>query len=207
MKTIFTTLIIMLSAVLVYAQNYINIGSTKSSVRTIMGEPNSVRQMINTEVWTYGNEGLATLTFENGKVIEYSNYRDILPIGKISNVKKLSKKKEMDKEDWSAAIEEAKRLAAAENATTEKSVFGTHSSQFTSTSPPPINYSTFEGGKYAKVAKAQQWDAYIFPSNAEQKLNEYNMKRYLMFGTLGLGFLLIMYFLLKKKKKIDPINH
>lgn len=168
-------------------------------MRKVLGEPNSVSHRIGTEVWTYGEEGLASLTFKNGKVHEFHNYKNILPIGK-REAKTIENKK--SEPNWKQLIKEAEDEAAKAKSKRTKSVFGTDDAQFTSTSQPAINYTTFEGGKYAEIAKDQNWDLYTFPSDAEQRLNEYNMKRYLMFGTLGLGFLLIVYFLLKKR--IDP---
>ncbi len=83
MKHIYLVLIAIFSSMLIYAQEYINIGSTKFEVKKVMGEPTSINhfEITNTEIWGYGEYGLATITFKNNVVFEFYNHGSILKIG------------------------------------------------------------------------------------------------------------------------------
>jgi hypothetical protein len=192
---LFTVLIFLVGSLLI-AQEFINIGSTKSDVRNILGEPNSINQMSFGEVWSYGDEGLATITFKSGRINEFNNYKNVLPIGEI---RKSSTKNNGKEPDYDKIIEEAKREVAAKQATMKKSVFGTYSSQYVSTGSSIIDYSTYEGGKYKEVAEANKWSSEIFPSNAEEQLQEYQLKKYGIIGGVLLIISTLLVFLLRRK--------
>lgn len=68
-----------------YSQEYINIGSTKQNVKDVQGEPESIEsyESLGEEVWGYGELGVASVTFKNGKVKSFKNYQNILRIGDI----------------------------------------------------------------------------------------------------------------------------
>ncbi|WP_395761750.1 hypothetical protein [Elizabethkingia anophelis] len=71
----------------IYSQEYINIGSTKQNVKYVQGEPMSIEsyESLGEEVWGYGESGIASVTFKNGKVKSFRNYQNILRIGNIKS--------------------------------------------------------------------------------------------------------------------------
>ncbi len=84
MKKTILILIAIFSITILNAQRYINIGSSKNDVKEVMGEPISIKnyQYLEEEVWSYGKQGLSTVTFKNGKLFEYNNSCGILKIEK-----------------------------------------------------------------------------------------------------------------------------
>lgn len=84
------------------AQNYINVGSTKEDVLSVMGEPTTIskNEIYATEIWGYGELGLATIKFKNNKVHEYKNYHKLLKIGPLQTKKEEQNTKLKNDEFW-----------------------------------------------------------------------------------------------------------
>lgn len=85
----------------------------------------------------------------------------------------------------------------------DKSAFGTYSSQY---GRPPIDWDTYEDGKYNEVAEAEKWDNYVVPPNANQRLEDYkNKKLFNLIILLAIITVMVVagYFMFFRKKNTE----
>ena len=178
-----------------YAQ-YINIGSTKQEVKKVQGEPFSIEsyEEFGEEIWRYGETGVATITFKNGKIKSFINHDEILRIGDISK----KPKKELSKEEfWKKAnSKENSHIPKAPNAYGEdKSGLYGGASQSIKTFPK----------EYEEMAEANGLSPYEMPDEItlQEMQKEYETKKAIKWGLISLGEIgfLFLIFKLKSKKR------
>ncbi|WP_223557916.1 hypothetical protein [Chryseobacterium lathyri] len=178
-----------------YAQ-YINIGSTKQEVKKVQGEPVSIEsyEIVDEEIWRYGETGIATITFKNGKIKGFRNHNEILRIGDISK----NPKQELSKEEfWKKAnSKESSHIPKTSNTYGEdKSGFYGNGGQSIKTFPK----------EYAEMAEANGLSPYEMPDEItlQEMKKEYETKKAIKWGLICLGVIgfLFLIFKLKNKKK------
>ncbi len=104
-----------------------------------------------------------------------------------------------NKPNYKKLVADSKREALAAQAGRKKSVFGTTDSQFTAT---PLDFNELQGGKYAEVAKEENWDKYTIPPNADERLQNYNNSKtikYILIGLFIFSIIILSYYLIRKK--------
>ncbi|MGD1318666.1 hypothetical protein [uncultured Chryseobacterium sp.] len=201
MKKLLTLSICVLSCLsFVYAQ-YINIGSTKSEVKKIQGEPTSIEsyETVDDEIWRYGRTGVATITFKNGKIKGFRNYNGILKIGDISK-KHIEYEKPSSKEGlWNELQEKANNYKPTDSTEQYRDQTELYGSKGQSMKTFPKEYE--------EMAEANGLNPYAMPDDTDlqQMQKEYERKKYLKWGLIVLGTIGILYLLftiiIKKKHK------
>lgn len=204
MKRILLTLLVSCNAV-IYAQQYINVGSNKSDVKKIQGEPYSIQDydVFGEEVWSYGENGVATITFKDGKVKSFRNYQQVLKIGNNST---LDKDKDKDKDNdeatskeklWSELREKANSSGSTVTEETAKSNTDLYGSGSQNIKAYP--------SQYEEMAEAKGLNPYAMPDEItlQQMQKEYETKRIIKWVLISLGMIgfLFLIFKLKTKKK------
>lgn len=198
-KVLSLFILVLLSLSTLYAQ-YINIGSTKQEVKKIQGEPTTIEvyEKFGEEIWRYGETGIATITFKNGKIKGFRNYDGILKIGDISQNKSVSTRSEDKLKSLFSEPESQKDIHKPETPNTygeDKSGLYGSASQSIKTFPK----------KYEEMAEANGLSPYEMPDDItlQQMQKEYERKRYLKWGLIALGAIGILYFLFRMiiKKK------
>ncbi|GAA4159619.1 hypothetical protein GCM10022217_22590 [Chryseobacterium ginsenosidimutans] len=199
MRKILPLIVLALSSLSTLYAQHINIGSTKSEVKNIQGEPTSVGSYdtVEEEIWRYGETGIATITFKNGKIKSFRNYNGILRIGDNSIVAKSSKKPKSKEELWNELQEKANNYKSTDATEQYRDPTGLYGSG-------GQNIKTFPK-EYEEMAEANRLNPYAMPDDIDlQKMQkEYERKKYLKWGLISLvviGFLFLI-FKLKKKKK------
>lgn len=191
-----TLLVILVSCnAVIYAQQYINVGSTKSDVKKVQGNPYSIQNYdaLGEEVWSYGENGIATITFKNGEVKSFKNSEMVLKIGNISK----KTQKELSKEFW-------KKANSKENPHVPKdpNTYGEDKSGLYGSGGKSIN--TFPK-EYAEMTEANGLSAYEMPNEItlQEKQKEYDTNKTIKWGLISLGIIgfLFLIFKLKTKKK------
>ncbi|MCA6067098.1 hypothetical protein JI747_007910 [Chryseobacterium sp. RG1] len=182
-----------------YAQ-YINIGSTKQEVKKVQGEPFSIEsyETIDEEIWRYGEAGIATITFKNGKIRGFSNYNGILRIGGISQNKSASTKSEDKLKSLFSEPESQENIHKPEAPNTygedESGLYGSASQ----------SKKTFSK-EYGEMAEANGLSPYEMPNEItlQEMKKEYETKKAIKWGLISLGVIgfLFLIFKLKNKKK------
>ncbi|MDN4012002.1 hypothetical protein QX233_06005 [Chryseobacterium gambrini] len=181
-----------------YAQ-YINIGSTKQEVKKVQDEPTSIEvyEEFGEEIWRYGEEGIATVTFKNGKIKGFRNYDGILKIGDISQNKSSTRSEDKLKSLFSEpeSQEDIHKPEAPNTYGEDKSGLYGSASQSIKTFPK----------KYEEMAEANGLSPYEMPDDItlQQMQKEYERKKYLKWGLIALGAIGILYLLFRMiiKKK------
>ncbi|WP_278352869.1 hypothetical protein [Chryseobacterium gleum] len=196
MREVLSLFILVLSSLSTLYAQYINIGSTKQEVKNIQGEPTSIEvyEEFGEEIWRYGETGIATITFKNGKIKGFRNHDEILRIGDISK----KTKKELSKEEfWKKAnSKENSHIPKAPNAYGEdKSGLYGSASQSIKTFPK----------EYEEIAEANGLSPYEMPDEItlQQMHKEYETKKAIKWVLISLGIIgfLFLIFKLKTKKK------
>lgn len=191
-----TLLVILVSCnAVIYAQQYINVGSTKSDVKKVQGDPYSIQNYdaLGEEVWSYGENGIARITFKNGKVKGFKNSGLVLKIGNISK----KTQKELSKEFWKKANsrETPHVPKAPNNYGKDKSGLYGSGGQSIKTFPK----------EYAEMAEANGLNPYEMPNEItlQEMQKEYETKKAINWGLISLGVIgfLFLIFKFKCKKK------
>lgn len=202
MKQILFLLLLGLS-IKIYSQEYINIGSTKQNVKDVQGEPVSIESYegLGEEVWGYGESGIASVTFKNGKVKSFRNYQNILRIGDIKYTPSKFKKESDD--DF------IKKLLKARdnNPRKEGELFkGTRSITGLEYKPESATLSPDLSPKTRKLAIELNWDPNSMTSEEMEKaaseiLFERNMRN--LFILLGISLVAILVYFKYFRKKLN----
>lgn len=200
MKRILLAVLVSWNAV-TYAQQYINIGSTKSEVKKIQGEPVSIESYdtVGEEVWRYGETGIAKVTFKNGKIKDFRNPNGILRIGDNSVVARSSQKPSSKEELWNELQEKANNYKPTDSTEQYRDHTGLYGSGGQSIKTFPKEYE--------EMVEANGLNPYAMPDDIElqQMQKEYERKKYLKWGLIVLGTIGILYLLfiiiIKKKHK------
>ena len=200
MRKVLSLFILVLSSLSTLYAQYINIGSTKQEVKKIQGEPTTIEvyEEFGEEIWRYGETGIATITFKNGKIKGFSNYNGILRIGETSKKKSASTRSEDKLKSLFSEPESQENIHKPEVPTTygeDKSGLYGSASQSIKTFPK----------KYEEMAEANGLSPYEMPDDItlQQMQKEYERKRYLKWGLIALGAIGILYLLFRMiiKKK------
>ncbi|WP_407482445.1 hypothetical protein [Elizabethkingia meningoseptica] len=203
MKQILFLLLLGLS-IKIYSQEYINIGSTKQNVKDVQGEPVSIESYegLGEEVWGYGESGIASVTFKNGKIKAFRNYQNILKIGDIKP-KSSKSKNESDDDIINKILERARNYDTSKpsklsEGTESLSGLGFRAGSESATLSPDLSPKT------RKLAIELNWDPNSMTSEEMEKAaSEILFKRNLetLFIFLGISLLIIfVYFKLFRKK-------
>lgn len=199
MRKILPLIVLALSSLSTLYAQYINIGSTKSEVKKIQGEPTTIEsyETVEEEIWRYGETGIVTITFKNGKIKGFSNYNGILRIGDTSKKPSKSEKPSSKEELWKELQEKANKITPEDTKETARSITGLYGSA-------KQDIKTFPK-EYEETAEANGLNPYAMPDDIDlqQMQKEYERKKYLKWGSTNLvviGFLFLI-FKLKKKKK------
>ena len=200
MRKVLSLFILVLSSLSTLYAQYINIGSTKQEVKKIQGEPTTIEvyEEFGEEIWRYGETGIATITFKNGKIKGFSNYNGILRIGETSKKKSASTRSEDKLKSLFSEPESQENIHKPEVPNTygeDKSGLYGSASQSIKTFPK----------KYEEMAEANGLSPYEMPDDItlQQMQKEYERKRYLKWGLIALGAIGILYLLFRMiiKKK------
>ncbi|WP_313004223.1 hypothetical protein [Chryseobacterium gleum] len=200
MRKVLSLFILVLSSLSTLYTQYINIGSTKQEVKKIQGEPTTIEvyEKFGEEIWRYGETGIATITFKNGKIKGFRNYDGILKIGDISQNKSASNRSEDKLKSLFSEPESQEDIHKPEAPNTygeDKSGLYGSASQSIKTFPK----------KYEEMAEANGLSPYEMPDDItlQQMQKEYERKRYLKWGLIALGAIGILYLLFRMiiKKK------
>ena len=198
MKRVLLTLLVSCNAV-IYAQQYINVGSNKSDVKKVQGEPHSIQDYdaLGEEVWSYGENGVATITFKDGKVKSFRNYQQVLKIGNNSTLDKDNDEATSKEKSWSELREKANSSGSTvieETAKSDTDLYGSGSQ----------NIKAYPS-QYEKMAEAKGLNPYAMPDEItlQQMQKEYETKRIIKWILISLGIIgfLFLIFKLKTKKK------
>jgi hypothetical protein len=198
MKRILLTLLVSCNAV-IYAQQYINVGSNKSDVKKIQGEPYSIQDydVFGEEVWSYGENGVATITFKDGKVKSFRNYQQVLKIGNNSTLDKDNDEATSKEKLWSELTEKANSSGSTVTEETAKSNTDLYGSGSQNIKAYP--------NQYEEMAEAKGLNPYAMPDDItlQQMQKEYERKKYLKWGLITIGAIGILYLLFRMiiKKK------
>lgn len=201
MKKTFQILLLVFSLTL-FAQSNINIGSTKDEVKRIQGEPTSIEvyDELGQEIWGYGSSGIATITFEKGKIKSFRNYDNILKIG--NNSKKSQLKNKLNEDGTNPYIENLKEAGKDPNLLNEE----------TTTETSRSITGLYGGGRqgikripdeYKEVAEANNLSPYDLPDEYRLKemKAEYDREKYTKYALFGLGALLLGYLFFRFKTR------
>ncbi|APD06586.1 hypothetical protein UJ101_01057 [Flavobacteriaceae bacterium UJ101] len=184
------------------AQNYINIGSTKKDVKKVMGEPNSIKNydLLKEEVWSYGKYGLATITFKKDKIAGFNNYNNILKIGDTSKKSKLGKKQKLHDNPFINKIKqelakdpnilqgEAKSLQGK----TDLTGLGHGIGKYVDKSIPK---------EYYEIGTELGWNPHALPLNMEEQVRNYKIKRFLKWSLISIVIIGVLFMIYKRKSK------
>lgn len=198
MKRILLTLLVSCNAV-IYAQQYINVGSNKSNVKKTQGEPYSIQDydVFGEEVWSYGENGVATITFKDGKVKSFRNYQQVLKIGNNSTLDKDNDEATSKEKLWSELREKANSSGSTVTEETAKSNTDLYGSGSQNIKAYP--------SQYEEMAEAKGLNPYAMPDeiSLQQMQKEYETKRIIKWVLISLGMIgfLFLIFKLKTKKK------
>lgn len=197
MRKILPLIVLVLSSLSTMYAQYINIGSTKAQVKEIQGEPTTIEsyETVEEEIWRYGETGVATITFKNGKIKGFINYNGILRIGDNSIVAKSSKKPKSKEELWNELQEKANNYESTgvtEQYTEPKGLYESGGQ----------NIKTFPK-EYEEMAEANGLNPYAMPDDIDlQKMQkEYERKKYLKWGLISMGIIGFLFLILKFKNK------
>ncbi|KFE99899.1 hypothetical protein IX39_04400 [Chryseobacterium formosense] len=196
MRRILPLIVLVLSSLNTLYAQYINIGSTKQEVKNIQGEPTSVESydIVGEEIWRYGETGIATITFKNGKIKGFRNSNGILRIGDNSIVAKSSEKPRSKEE----LQEKFNKITPEDTKDTSRSITGLYGSGGQSIKTFPK--------EYAEMAKANGLNPYAMPDDIDLQnmQKEYERKKLIKWVLIGIGTIGILYLLFRiiiKKKQ------
>ncbi|PUB25845.1 hypothetical protein C8J95_1128 [Elizabethkingia sp. YR214] len=205
MKQILFLLLLGLS-IKMHSQEYINIGSTKQNVKDVQGEPVSIESYegLGEEIWGYGESGIASVTFKNGKVKSFRNYQNILRIGDIKYTPSKSKK-ESDNDIIKQIFKRAGNYPPSQEANLTKgtkspSGLGFRAGSESATLSPDLSPKT------RKLAIELNWDPNSMTSEEMEKaaseiLFERNMRSLFIF--LGISLVAILVYFKYFRKKLN----
>ncbi|MCL1679714.1 hypothetical protein M2T92_11815 [Elizabethkingia miricola] len=183
-----------------YSQEYINIGSTKQNVKDVQGEPESIEsyKSLGEEVWGYGELGVASVTFKNGKVKSFRNYQNILRIGDIKPNSPESNK-ESDSDELKQLLKRRDNYDRS-----KQSEYSKGASDITGLGLKPGSESSRVPDRFADIAKEYGWDATSMSESdmeraASKILFERNIRNLFIFLGISLVATLIYFKYFKRK--------
>jgi nitrate/nitrite-specific signal transduction histidine kinase len=168
-------------------------------VKKIQGEPYSIQDydVFGEEVWSYGENGVATITFKDGKVKSFRNYQQVLKIGNNSTLDKDNDEATSKEKLWSELTEKANSSGSTVTEETAKSNTDLYGSGSQNIKAYP--------NQYEEMAEAKGLNPYAMPDDItlQQMQKEYERKKYLKWGLITIGAIGILYLLFRMiiKKK------